>query len=143
MRCPFSELERTIKKPFLEILQPAPATIGEHIRKTRIEKSMLQSEVSKIIGVSIESITNWENNNSQPQIRYYPKIVAFLGYAIFNNQLDETLSKRIKAYRITHGLSHKKLGIVLSVNASTICSWEKNEFFPSKVLVTKINKLLT
>ena len=37
-----------------------PHTIGEHLRKKRIDNRLMQSEVADIIGVSAESIWNWE-----------------------------------------------------------------------------------
>ncbi len=39
-----------------------------------------QKEVAKIIGSKECTITNWENNKTQPHIRFIPKIVDFLGY---------------------------------------------------------------
>jgi len=56
-----------------------PQTIGEHIRKKRMDNRLMQSEVANIIGVSEESIWNWENR-TQPHMRYLPKITKFLGY---------------------------------------------------------------
>ncbi len=37
-----------------------PKTIGEYHRKKRMDSRLMQSEVANIIGVSEESIWNWE-----------------------------------------------------------------------------------
>ena len=43
-----------------------PKTIGEHLRKKRMDNRLMQSEVARIIGVSEESIWNWENDRIKP-----------------------------------------------------------------------------
>jgi DNA-binding XRE family transcriptional regulator len=44
----------------------SPETIGEHLRKKRIDNRLMQSEVADIIGVSAESIWNWEKGRTKP-----------------------------------------------------------------------------
>ncbi len=55
-------------------------TIGDHIRKRRIELNLLQRDVARQIGVSEDCITYWENGRSTPQRRFVTKIKEFLGY---------------------------------------------------------------
>ena len=43
-----------------------PMAIGEHIRKKRMDNRLMQSEVADILGVSEESIWNWENGITKP-----------------------------------------------------------------------------
>ena len=43
-----------------------PKTIGEHMRKKRMDSRLMQSEVANIIGVSEESIWNWEHGRTKP-----------------------------------------------------------------------------
>ncbi len=43
-----------------------PKTIGEYIRKKRVDNRLMQSEVASIIGVSEESIWNWEHGRTKP-----------------------------------------------------------------------------
>ena len=38
-----------------------PNTIGEHLRKKRIDLCLMQKEVAKIIGVTESTIWNWEH----------------------------------------------------------------------------------
>jgi DNA-binding XRE family transcriptional regulator len=80
---PFSKVERSLNKslkhPELEEIK----TFGDHIRKMRTEMNMFQKQLANLIGVSEDTITNWENNRAQPHIRNYPKIIEFLGYFPF------------------------------------------------------------
>ncbi len=43
---------------------------------------LFQRDGAKLIGVEEESIYNWENNRSKPNIHLLPKIIKSLGYAI-------------------------------------------------------------
>ncbi|HEX5003167.1 MAG TPA: helix-turn-helix transcriptional regulator [Bacteroidia bacterium] len=94
---------------------------------------MKQEDVGKQIGVSTDCITYWENNRSKPMIHQLPHIVEFLGYDPFKVE-EIGLAGQIKSYRIQNGLSHKKLGKILGVDASTIGAWEKNESISKKNL---------
>lgn len=106
-----------------------PSTIGEHIKKKRIELKLLQSDVATLFKVSTDCITYWENDRSTPQIKYAPKIIDFLGYSPFKFE-KASLSGRLKAYRWHNGLSCKKLGKILNVAGTTVSAWEKGKQLP-------------
>lgn len=106
-----------------------PQVIGDHIRNRRIALNFLQADIAKIFDVSEDSITGWESGRSVPQIQFYPKIIEFLDYNPFPFE-TETLGERIRKYRFEHGLSHRKFGHMLGIDASTIGAWEKNEHVP-------------
>ena len=55
-----------------------PKTIGEHIRKRRMDLGLEQKEVARIIGVTESTIWNWENG-CNPAKRFTGKIEGFLG----------------------------------------------------------------
>lgn len=103
---------------------------------------LLQSDVAQIIGVCTDSVTYWENGRAVPQIQHMPKIIEFLGYnpVIVDG---ESFRGRVREYRLRHGLSHKELGRILEVNASTIGSWESGEFLPHKRMKEKVERLLS
>jgi DNA-binding XRE family transcriptional regulator len=56
-----------------------PITVGEHIRKKRMDLGLLQREVAEIIGVTESSVWNWEHG-TEPELQYNPRIIKFLGY---------------------------------------------------------------
>jgi len=90
--------ENTTPKPSPPKYKKNPITIGEHIRKRRVDLGIYQSEVGRHFGVSKDCITNWENGRSVPQISHYPKIISFLGYNSFKNG-EKTLGEKTFAYR--------------------------------------------
>lgn len=51
----------------------APETVGEHIRKRRLDLGLLQIEVAQIIGVTESTVGNWEHG-IEPDLRHMPKI---------------------------------------------------------------------
>ena len=67
--------------------------IGDHIRFCRIKRKMTQGQVADLIGVTTDTITNWELNRSIPQIRYMPTIILFLNYISIQNGEPNSLGK--------------------------------------------------
>ena len=118
-----------------------PVSIGDHIRKKRMELKLFQKDVAKICGVTEDCITNWEKNRTVPQIQFFPNIISFLGYIPFEADLT-TLSGKLKAHRQINGLSQKQLGKILGVDGATICSWELEENQPHKAIFEKLDMML-
>lgn len=117
-----------------------PQTIGKHIRKRRKQLNLKQADIAKILNVSEDTITYWENDRSSPQTKFYPSIIQFLGY---NPLIFETvtLGGRIKKYRVESGISQEKLANMVKVNESSILAWEANKRKPltsKKKLLEKI-----
>jgi len=80
---PFCHIQLTARKP------PSPAcprelhTLGDHIRKRRLDLGLLQREVAEKLQVNQMTVCNWETNRTSPQLRFIPRIVAFLGYCLY------------------------------------------------------------
>jgi DNA-binding XRE family transcriptional regulator len=119
-----------------------PVSLGDNIRKKRMELRLLQKDVAKICGVTEDCITNWEKNRSLPQIQFYPNIIKFLGYLPLEFDLT-TLPGKLKAYRHMKGFSQKRLGKILKVDGATVCSWEQAESQPHKETLMKIDAILS
>jgi DNA-binding XRE family transcriptional regulator len=90
---PFCHFTLKAKKPSKIIKNPN--TIGEHLRKRRQELNMFQFEVAKIIGVTEDTICNWENNRSYPKGVFFPRIIYFLGYNPMKNTKKLFLTKSL------------------------------------------------
>lgn len=57
-----------------------PKTIGEHLKKHRLQRRLLQNQVAKLLGVNRGSVQNWELGIYEPSDIFVAKIVSFLGY---------------------------------------------------------------
>lgn len=128
---PILRFETESVKPMDSSYPKDPTSIGEHIRKKRIELKLFQKDLVDLFGVSEDFITYWENNRSTPQIHYYPALIRFLGYCPFELDLT-TFEGRIKAYRYLHGLSRKHFAKLMAVDPQTIVNWENGRGKRSK-----------
>ena len=97
----------TYRVPKPSKIPPNPVSIGEHIKKRRLEQGIFQKEVAKIIGVTENSIYNWENNLTKPPYRFLPKIIKFLSYNPLKAQ-NLTLGEQIIYNRKINDLSHNR-----------------------------------
>ena len=105
--------------------------MGDHLRKGRLDLGLLQKEVAERLGVDAMTICNWETNRTSPQLRFIPRIIAFLGYNPHYTQ-SGTLGERIVACRRVMGLSQKELACHLGVDPSTLGRWERGTGRPSQ-----------
>ena len=54
-------------------------TPGENIKRARKEKNLTQVEFAKIIGVSVSTLSKYENNRTSPKFEIANKILECLG----------------------------------------------------------------
>jgi DNA-binding XRE family transcriptional regulator len=72
-----------------------PQTLGEHLKKRRRELGLLQREAAEMMGVSTDTVVNWEKGNTMPVASQFRPIVAFLGYD--PTPEAQTLADRLEA----------------------------------------------
>ncbi len=116
-------------------------TVGDHLRKKRLELKLLQKDVAMILGVDEATVYNWENNRSHPNLYCIPGIVEFLGYVPFKEE-PKTLGERIVHYRRLAGITQKELAHRLSVDQSTLARWERREREPRGALRERLLNFL-
>jgi site-specific DNA recombinase len=117
-----------------------PHSIGDHIRRRRLGLKMLQREVAEQIGVCEPSVFNWEANTSQPDFRYMPAIIRFLGY----NPLPpaKSMGGRLVRQRTALGLTQKESAKRFDVDPSTLAKWERGERGPAGTLLNRVKSFL-
>ncbi len=101
-------------------------TIGDHIKKRRLELGLFQMEVASILGVDECTITNWEKNRVAPRLSYIPKIIEFLGYEpeIFTRA---TPGEKLKRYRKLRGINQEQFARQLGIDPTTLSRMERNQ----------------
>ena len=55
-----------------------PETLGEKLRKARMDKNMLIRELAEQIGVTADTVINWEKRGMKPSGRYLTQIQKFI-----------------------------------------------------------------
>ena len=117
------------------------ATLGAHLRATRIKRGLLQAEVADRIGVDKASIWKWENNRTKPPITQQGAICSFIGYDPFN--LARTLPERMLKFRRINGLRMSEAAALAKVDPSSWGAWETGRRKPTRPSEFKLLELLT
>ena len=139
---PFCHVRLTARKPLSPAYPRVLRTLGDHLRKRRLDLGLLQRHVAEQLQVQQMTLCNWERNRTHPQLRFIPRITAFLGYDPYDTHSD-TLGKRIVCQRSALGLSQRDLALHMGIDPSTLRRWERGESSPSKNLLSRLNAFLT
>jgi len=94
-----------------------------------MDRYLFQNEVAAMIGVSTDSVTNWENNRNSPQAEQCPSIFAFLGYYPFPFN-PESFPSNLKRYRLENGLSIKEFARRIGSEPRSVVRWESGKGMP-------------
>ena len=78
-------IRRQPNSPYFRGLRRYPAvpkTLGEHLRKKRIDMHLSMSQLAKILGFGISdtAIEKWEKNQNRPTDEHRKRIIQFLGF---------------------------------------------------------------
>jgi transcriptional regulator with XRE-family HTH domain len=137
---PLGSITLHVEKPKSFAYPKKLTSLGDHIRKKRLDQGLLQKDVAKIIGSDKTSVNSWENNRAYPCLPFLPKIIKFLGYNPFSGE-QKTLKDRLLFYRKSTGLSQEQVAALLNVNSNTVGYWEKELHPPRKRMLNKLNTL--
>lgn len=135
---PFDNFSLSALTPLIPAYPAKLVTVGDHLRKRRLDLGLWQKQVAERISVTTCTITSWELNRTEPEIGYDPAIIDFLGYVPF--EVGESFPERLKAYRMIRGLSQKQLALQFKVDESTLWKWENDMSTPSRKLRTQVNE---
>lgn len=120
-------LSLTLKAP---IPHPAgypenPKTLGEHVRKVRMDRGVLQKDLADQVGVSVESLGSWETTSRQmssPSV--VAKLIAFLGFD--PRPAGSTFGERLKRKRTSEGMTQRELAECLGVDPTSVGRVERD-----------------
>jgi transcriptional regulator with XRE-family HTH domain len=77
---PFCSLKLKSPKPIDRAYPAELRSIGDHVRKRRLDLGLLQREVALRVGVDKTTVFNWETGTASPNLRALPAVIRFLGY---------------------------------------------------------------
>jgi transcriptional regulator with XRE-family HTH domain len=77
--------------------------LGQHFKKRRRELGLLQREAAEMMGVSTDTVVNWEKGRTEPVAAQFRPVVAFLGYD--PTPEPQTLAERLEAKQRRLGAS--------------------------------------
>jgi len=126
---PFCHIALKIKKPQSDSRYPKTInTLGDHVRRKRLDMGITQMKASEMMGVSYGSLREWERNKYQPWGCSLLKVYAFLGYCPWRPV--DTLPKKLTLWRESLGLTRKQLSARVEIQRSTIARWERGASRP-------------
>jgi len=113
------------KKPVPKAYPSSLKTIGDHIRKRRLDLRLTQKQVAEKLGVDEASVWNWETGKTELLVRQIPAVISFLGYDPFASD-GKSLADELRRYRVTHGLTQKVLARQIGIDPGTLSRIENN-----------------
>jgi transcriptional regulator with XRE-family HTH domain len=119
---PFCRITLRGRKPEPSGYPAAPATLGEHLRRRRLDLCLRQEDAARELGVRMGTVTKWELGLSPVSGACLPAVIRFLGYDPAPEA--SSLPARLRAARQRLGISQKELARRLGVNPKTLWKWE-------------------
>ncbi len=138
---PFCYFTLSAKRPLNSAYPKTLVTLGDHLRKRRLDLGLTQEQAGSRLGVTESAVWEWESGWSNPQFRFFPRIANFLGYEP-PMPLPGTLGQTIKRYRHLRGISQKELAKIMEIDPTTLARRERDEGRPSKKLAERLKRLL-
>jgi len=117
-----------------------PQTLGEHIKKIRRERGLLQRDVARALRVDSMSVVNWEKNRTTVGARFVPAIIEWLGYDPLPS--PSNLRHWIAIERTRRGFARRTLAEALGWDESTIRSYEEGDRLPEGAKLAQLCAIL-
>jgi len=114
-------------------------TIGDHLRKKRLDLDLLQREVALLLRSTECSVYIWETNRTSPTLPFLLRIIEFLGYCPFDP--DWTPGERLTWIRRYFGLSQEAMARRLRVDPGTLARWERGERNPKTEHIRQMDRV--
>ena len=138
-----------------------PKTIGEHLRKRRLELGIVQSEAARRLRISTVTLSRWECDKVYPTWTHQPDLIAYLSYdpftdpalgspkvnepsgvAFLSSGAHTNIGQEIRNRRLQMRKTRKQFAKELGVDVKTLRNWETNRCHPSVALLRRLVKLL-
>lgn len=123
-------------KPYKE----NPQTLGERLRKPRIELNLFQKAAARRLGVSEHGYLGWELDRKSPTVRSMCRIIKFLGYDPW--PAGTTIGDQLRARRRVLGLTQGQAATQLGIDEGTLRRYESGEWKPKGVRLMLIQSLI-
>ena len=113
------KLRFVTKKPKHKDYPKELKTLGDHLRKVRLDRGFSQPEVAKILGVVTDTVTCWELNRNTPTAKFAKKILEFIGY-IPIDWFDAPTHMKLRYVRMITGNTQRQLAHQLKCDSTVV-----------------------
>lgn len=130
------------KKPVNTAYPISLTTLGDHLRKVRLDRGLSQHQVAKLLQVTTDTITGWELNRYEPQARLAKRIIKFLGYLPFKTE-DLSIGGKLYLARLISGMTQEQIAAKLGCDESNLRYIELDQRRPGNQTLTKIQGFIS
>ncbi len=100
----------------------------------------MQRDIAVRVGADETSVWNWETGRNEPELKFIPAIIAFLGSDPL--PVPRTIAGHLVRYREARGWSQKRLAHELAVDPTTLSRWELGKKQLYGPFLRRVNALL-
>lgn len=114
--------------------------VGHHVLKRRLDLDLQQKQTAHILGTNPWNLRNWETGRHAIAIRFFPAIIAFLGY----NPLPEprTRGEAVRRERVIRGWSRRRVGRQAIVDEATVRRIEADTLHLARMPLGRVLRVL-
>ncbi len=116
-------------------------TLGDHLRKVRLDRSMSQPQVARVLKASSDMVTNWELNRNEPTAKFAKLIIEFLGYFPFSLE-NLTFCTQLYYARLIAGMTQEEVAKKIGCDESNLRYIELGLRIPHSFLFNKIQDFI-
>ncbi|MCB0575002.1 MAG: helix-turn-helix transcriptional regulator [Saprospiraceae bacterium] len=127
------------KKPSNPAYPTELNTLGDYLRKTRLDRGLSQPEVARILNVTPDTVTGWELNRHEPPARLSKAIIAFLGFCPHEGKSP---GKELKCARLITGKTQREVAEMIGCDASNLRYIELDKRKPQPKTLEKIQDFI-
>lgn len=114
-------------------------TLGDHLRKIRLDRGLSQSDVGRLLKVTTDTVTGWELNRHEPTAKLAKRIIQFLGYC---PQASNSPGKQLYYARLITGKTQKQVAKEIGCDASNLRYIELDRRKPLLQTWAKVQKFI-
>jgi len=93
--------------------------IGDYVKKTRLDKDLLQEELAHEFNISVATLSNWENGKHEPRVKKLSQAIRFIGHDPFEKK-EDYIEDKLYNYMRKNGLSAQSLADTLELDSSNV-----------------------
>jgi transcriptional regulator with XRE-family HTH domain len=101
---------------------------------------LLWKDVAAQIGTDATNVANWSKGHTTPGLKFWPRIIQFLGYD--PRSKGETVGERLRHHRERRGWSRPEVARRLAVSVSVLWRWESGRRKPRGKYLAKVYAFL-
>jgi len=133
-----------VKRPIYPVYPVYPVevnTLGDCLRKVRLDRGLSQSDVGRIFNVSKVTISAWELNIYTPTLKYAKSIFAFIGFFPFKDS-ELSFEKKLYYSRLILGDTQRQAAKIIGCDPSVLRRTERDQGIPRARVLEKIQEYI-